>query len=112
MQVVSLERRQAFTPDVGEQSVDFRDTADEIESRASTASQRTRQGWEWTLGSMRREHTHDVNALTIHGPTLDGTVEDGGIGAARKGAVLVSAGIDASLALYSVPGFKTQASAD
>lgn len=75
---------------------------------ATTASRRTREGWEWTVGSVRREHTHDVYALAIHEQTLEGGVETGGAGAARKGPVLLSAGVDASLSLYSVPGFKTQ----
>lgn len=77
---------------------------------SATASRRTREGWEWTLGSVRREHTHDVYALAIHDQSLEGGAETGGAGAARKGPVLVSAGVDASLSLYSVPGFKTQAS--
>lgn len=82
-----------------------------LEKRAASisgAGTENPQGLEWTVGSMRREHTHDVHALAIHGKTLKGRVEEGGVGSARKGPVLVSGGVDASLCLYSVPGFKTQ----
>lgn len=106
--MVSLERRQASTSASGADSIDAPDMDAAAPGGAMAVSRLARQGWEWTVGSMRREHTHDVHALAIHGQTLDGRVEDGGIGAARKGSVLVSAGVDASLALYSVPGFKTQ----
>lgn len=101
--MVSLEKRQA----VSTSASDMEDAMDE--GRART---RMRQGWEWTVGSMRREHTHDVKALTIHEQSLEERTEGGGIGVARKGPVLVSGGVDASLSLYSVPGFKTQVSND
>lgn len=98
--MVSLEKRRAASAS----HVDAANLGDDAD--ALGGPRRTRQGWEWTVGSMRREHTHDVKALAIHGQSLDG----GRVGAARKGPVLVSAGVDASLSLYSVPGFKTQAS--
>lgn len=104
--MVSLEKRQAAsTSSLDSADADDADAnADAVE--ATSRRTRTRQGWEWTVGSMRREHTHDVKALAIHDQSLEG----GRVGAARKGPVLVSAGVDASLSLYSVPGFKTQAS--
>lgn len=101
--MVSLEKRQA----VSTLPSDMEDAMDDGQTPA-----RMRQGWEWTVGSMRREHTHDVKALAIHEQSLDERTEGGGIGVARKGPVLVSGGVDASLSLYSVPGFKTQASND
>lgn len=67
---------------------------------------RARQVWEWSVAGMHREHTHDVYALAIHAQSLDGEVGDGGVGAARKGPVLISGGLDTSLSLYSVPAFK------
>lgn len=109
-QVVSLERRQASTPMAVTGGFDNTDLDAGTGSSATSANRRTREGWEWTLGSVRREHTHDVYALAIHEQSLEGRAEEGGAGAARKGPVLVSGGVDASLSLYSVPGFKTQAS--
>lgn len=106
--MVSLEKRQAASD-----SADMDGDSDgDGDAGSRPARTRTRQGWEWTVGTMRREHTHDVKALAIHEQSLDGSPEvgGGGVGAARKGPVLVSAGVDASLSLYSVPGFKTQAS--
>ncbi len=114
--MVSLEKRQATldSADMSNESDDSDDDGDSdtAGSRRIRVVARKRQGWEWTVGTMRREHTHDVKALTIHEQSLDGSAEGGigGVGAARKGPVLVSAGVDASLSLYSVPGFKTQAS--
>lgn len=113
--VVSLEKRQAgSTSTLGsaDMAVDDPDSESDAnaESRRIRPRERTRQGWEWTVGTMRREHTHDVKALAIHDQSLDESEESRGAGAARKGPVLVSAGVDASLALYSVPRFKTQAS--
>lgn len=113
--MVSLEKRQAAstsslnTANMAVDDPDFDDDANS-ESRRTRPRSRTRQGWEWTVGTMRREHTHDVKALAIHDQSLDDREDNGGAGAARKGPVLVSAGVDASLALYSVPRFKTQAS--
>ncbi|CAM9326903.1 unnamed protein product [Ectocarpus sp. 6 AP-2014] len=101
--VVSLEKRQA----VSTLPSDMEDATDDGQTPA-----RMRQGWEWTVGSMRREHTHDVKALAIHEQSLDERTKGGGVGVARKGPVLVSGGVDASLSLYSVPGFKTQARND
>eukprot|EP00903_Cladosiphon_okamuranus_P017749 g16338.t1 len=114
--VVSLEKRQAGSNStlgstdmvVDGSDVDNDDDGSLPESRRTRPRSRTRQGWEWTVGTMRREHTHDVKALAIHNQSLDVSEESRGAGAARKGAVLVSAGVDASLALYSVPHFKTQ----
>lgn len=108
--MVSLERRQApisaAAPD-GDADVDMGYDAG---GNTPSTGRRTRQEWEWTVGGMRREHTHDVHALAIHEQTLEGQWRegDGGVGAARKGPVLMSAGVDASLSLYSVPGFQTQ----
>lgn len=110
-QVVSLERQQASLSATEADSLADADAGgDKAESAMAAPSRRTRQEWEWTVGSMQREHTHDVHALAIHEQTVEGRVEDGGVGVARKGAVLVSAGVDASLSLYSVPGFKTHVS--
>lgn len=116
--MVSLEKRQAESTstsilDPAGMAVDDDDDDDANAASRRTrprAHVRTRQGWEWTVGTMRREHTHDVNALAIHDQSLDERDEKRGAGAARKGPVLVSAGVDASLALYSVPRFKAQAS--
>lgn len=98
------------TPETGGFDETDLDADADTSGSPATASRRTREGWEWTVGSVRREHTHDVYALAIHEQSLEGGVAVGGAGAARKGPVLVSAGVDASLSLYSVPGFKTQAS--
>ncbi|CAN0109291.1 unnamed protein product, partial [Ectocarpus sp. 8 AP-2014] len=84
--VVSLEKRQA----VSTLQSGMEDAMDDGQTPA-----RMRQGWEWTVGSMRREHTHDVKALAIHEQSLDERTEGGGIGVARKGPVLVSGGVDA-----------------
>lgn len=113
--MVSLEKRQAESSsnlDSADMAVDGpdADAEDDTGSRRTITTTRTRQGWEWTVGTTRREHTHDVKALAIHDQSLDEREESRGAGAARKGPVLVSAGVDASLALYSVPRFKTQAS--
>ncbi|CAN0277610.1 unnamed protein product, partial [Scytosiphon promiscuus] len=112
--VVSVEKRQAAEAstlelDAQDREIDGRGV--DVKAGVRRRQTRTRQGWEWTIGSMRREHTHDVLALAIHEQSLDNTrVKNRGVGAARKGPVLVSGGMDASLSLYSVPGFKTQAS--
>ncbi|CAM9496327.1 unnamed protein product, partial [Hapterophycus canaliculatus] len=116
--VVSVEKRQATPTSDLDTGTYMHDTELEdagVDANAGSRRKRTRarQGWEWTIGSMRREHTHDVLALAIHDQSLDDSrVENRGVGAARKGPVLVSAGVDASLSLYSVGGFKTQASHD
>lgn len=110
-----MEKRQApQTPNVDAQDVEMHDADGDLNAGSQRRKRtRTRQGWEWTIGSMRREHTHDVLALAIHDQSLDNSkAENRGVGAARKGPVLVSAGMDASLSLYSVPGFKTQVSSD
>lgn len=112
LQVVSVEKRHAGpTSDLDTQDTEMDDAGVNLNGGSRRKRTRTRQGWEWTIGSMRREHTHDVLALAIHDQSLDDSkAENRGVGSARKGPVLVSAGMDSSLSLYSVPGFKTQAS--
>lgn len=105
MQVVLLERSQPSSDSWDEHEDQDVDDG-EVVGGSSKVSRRPRQGWEWSIGKVVRAHTHDVHALAIHEQTLDGTAENGGAGAARKGPVLVSGGVDASLWLYSVPGFK------
>lgn len=78
----------------------------DAEAEAMKFSRSRRQGWEWSVGTMRREHTHDVHAMTIHDQSMEGRIEEKSPGAARRGPVLVSGGVDASLVLYSVPRFK------
>lgn len=56
---------------------------------------------------MVRVHTHDVQALVICRPPVESMSGGQRVGKARKGHVLVSGGVDTSLSLYSVPGFKT-----
>lgn len=108
LQVVLLERREASHPSADEENGDDAGDTDEDDQMGAGVSRRPRQGWEWSVACMQREHTHDVHALAIHEQMMEGSVADGGTGAARKGPVLVSGGLDASLSLYSVPGFKTQ----
>lgn len=63
------------------------------------------------MSCTRRLHTHDVYALAIHRRSLEGTSRGGGggeSGAARRGPILVSGGLDASLCLYPVPTFREQ----
>ena len=109
-QVVCLERREGSSSVSGPDDDGVADVDVDAEESAMKPPARRRQGWEWSLGSMRREHTHDVHAMAIHQQSLDGNAKDGGVGVARKGPVLVSGGVDASLTLYSVPGFKTYVS--
>lgn len=107
-QVVCLERQEAHPsttgPDLDEEAAAALDM--DAEGEAMMSSRRRRQGWEWSVGNMRREHTHDVHAMTIHEQSMEGRIEERTPGAARRGPVLVSGGVDASLALYSVPRFK------
>lgn len=65
-----------------------------------------RQEWEWSIGHTVRIHTHDVRALAIHEPSIESRPSDGRVRKGRTDQVLVSGGLDTSLSLYSVPGFK------
>lgn len=79
----------------------------DVEIKQQPMSRIPRQEWEWSVGHTVRIHTHDVRALAIHEPSIERRSSDGVGRKGRKGQVLVSGGLDTSLSLYSVPGFKT-----